>query len=398
MLIVQMDPERFRDSTAGQVIRVGQGEAAYWAFVPHPLPPRLAADWELTAILSDADRALAELAGLGRSMPNPHLLIGPFVRREAVLSSRIEGTQADLADLYAYEAGQLPLPGLEAAPSEADVREVLNYVNALEYGLKRLETLPVSLRLMRELHERLLAGVRGEHATPGEFRRSQNWIGPPGCTLNEATFVPPPLPQMHESLDALEKYLHSQDAYPPLVRLAFIHYQFEAIHPFVDGNGRIGRLLLSLLLVQWQLLPLPLLYLSAYFHRHRQDYYDLLLGVSERGDWRAWLLFFLRGVAEQARDALARARRLQDLREEWHRRLAQARTSALTLRLVDILFTSPILTISQAQRLLKVGSYHSARKHVEKLVSAGILQPEGDATYGKTYVAAEILRIVHDRT
>jgi Fic family protein len=202
---------------------------------------------------------------------------------------------------------------------------------------------------------------------------------------------------MHESLDALEKYLHSQDVYPPLVRLAFIHYQFETIHPFVDGNGRIGRLLLSLLLVQWQLLPLPLLYLSAYFHRHRQDYYDLLLGVSERGDWRAWLLFFLRGVAEQARDAVERARRLQDLREDWHRRLAQARTSALTLRLVDILFTSPILTISQAQRLLKVGSYHSARKNVEKLVSAGILQPEGDATYGKTYIAAEILRIVHDR-
>jgi len=392
-----MDPARFGKSTAGQVIRVGQGEAAYWAFVPHPLPPRLAADWELTAALSEADRALSELAGLGRTMPNPHLLIGPFVRREAVLSSRIEGTQADIADLYAYEAGQLPLPGLEAAPSDADVREVLNYVNALEYGLKRLETLPVSLRLMRELHERLLAGVRGEHATPGEFRRSQNWIGAPGCTLHEATFVPPPLPQMHESLDALETYLHSQDVYPPLVRLAFIHYQFEAIHPFVDGNGRIGRLLLSLLLVQWQLLPLPLLYLSAYFHRYRQDYYDLLLGVSERGDWRAWLLFFLRGVAEQARDALERARRLQDLREEWHRRLAQARTSALTLRLVDILFTSPILTISQAQRLLKVGSYHSARKNVEKLVSAGILQPEGDATYGKTYIAAEILRIVHDR-
>jgi Fic family protein len=392
-----VNPERFRESTAGQVIRVGEGEAAYWAFVPYPLPPRLSADWELIGVLSDADRALSELAGLGRTMPNPHLLIGPFVRREAVLSSRIEGTQADLADLYAYEAGQLPLPGLEAAPSEADVREVLNYVNALEYGLKRLETLPVSLRLMRELHERLLAGVRGEHATPGEFRRSQNWIGPPGCTLNEATFVPPPVPQMHESLDALEKYLHSQDVYPPLVRLAFIHYQFETIHPFVDGNGRIGRLLLSLLLVQWQLLPLPLLYLSAYFHRHRQDYYDLLLGVSERGDWRAWLLFFLRGVAEQARDAVERARRLQDLREDWHRRLAQARTSALTLRLVDILFTSPILTISQAQRLLKVGSYHSARKNVEKLVSAGILQPEGDATYGKTYIAAEILRIVHDR-
>jgi Fic family protein len=282
------------------------------------------------------------------------------------------------------------------APPEADIREVLNYVNALEYGLKRLETLPVSLRLMRELHERLLAGVRGERATPGEFRRTQNWIGSPGCTLNEATFVPPPVPQMYECLDALEKYLHSQDVYPPLVRLAFVHYQFEAIHPFVDGNGRIGRLLISLLLVQWQLLPLPLLYLSAYLYRYRQDYYDLLLGVSERGDWRTWLLFFLRGVAGQARDAVQRTRELQDLREDWHRRLSQARTSALTLRLVDALFVSPILTIPQVQRLLQVGSYHSARKTVEKLVSAGILQQEGEVTYGKVYIAAEILRIVHN--
>ncbi|HOT91454.1 MAG TPA: Fic family protein [Anaerolineae bacterium] len=387
-----MNPEQFRKSTSGQVVRVGQGEAAYWAFVPHPLPPSLPADWELTRALSEADRALSELAGLGRTIPNPHLLIGPFVRREAVLSSRIEGTQANIADLYAYEVGQLPLPGLEAPP-EADVREVLNYVNALEYGLKRLETLPVSLRLMRELHERLLAGVRGEYATPGEFRRSQNWIGPPGCTLNEATFVPPPVPQMHEALDALEKYLHSDDVYPPLLRLALVHHQFEAIHPFVDGNGRIGRLLLSLLLVQWELLPLPLLYLSAYFYRHRQDYYDLLLGVSARGAWRDWLLFFLRGVAEQAGDAAARARRLQDLRETWHQRLAQTRSSALLIRLVDALFDRPILTIPQAQRLLDV-TYPSAQRNVEKLVQAGILQLTGEAVYGKTYMATEIMNVI----
>ncbi|RME90529.1 MAG: Fic family protein [Anaerolineae bacterium] len=391
-----MNPERFRDSKSGQVIQVGKGKTAYWAFVPHPLPPNIPPDWGLTRALSEADRALSELAGLGRTMPNPHLLIGPFVRREAVLSSRIEGTQADITDLYAYEAGQLPQPGAEMHPPESDVREVLNYVNALEYGLKRLNTLPVSLRLMRELHERLLAGVRGEHATPGEFRRAQNWIGPPGCTLNEATFVPPPVPQMHEALDALEKYLHSDDVYPPLLRLALVHYQFEAIHPFVDGNGRIGRLLLSLLLVQWGLLPLPLLYLSAYFYRHRQAYYDLLLAVSERGDWHDWLLFFLRGVAEQAEDATTRAKKLQDLQEEWRTRLAQARTSALALRLADSLFANPILTIPQAQRLLQVGSYHSARKNVEKLVSAGILHPAEETTYGKTYMAIEILRIIHD--
>jgi len=391
-----VNPERFRDSKSGQIIRVGQGEAAYWAFVPHPLPPDVPADWELTRALSEADRALSHLAGLGRTMPNPHLLIGPFVRREAVLSSRIEGTQASITDLYAYEAGPLPLPGMEVSPPESDVREVVNYVNALEYGLERLKTLPVSLRLIRELHGRLLAGVRGEHATPGEFRRTQNWIGPPGCTLNEAAFVPPPVPQMNEALDALEKYLHSDDVYPPLLRLALVHYQFEAIHPFVDGNGRVGRLLLSLLLVQWGLLPSPLLYLSAYFHRHRQEYYDLLLGVSERGAWRDWLLFFLHGVADQAEDALIRARKLQDLRQEWHRRLTQARTSALALRLADALFTAPVLTIPQAQHLLGV-TYRSARRNVEKLVRAGILQLIGEVSYGKTYLAPEIIDVIRDR-
>ncbi len=193
---------------------------------------------------------MSELAGAGRTMPNPHLLIGPFVRREAVLSSRIEGTQADSADLYAYEVGQLPLPGLEPAPPEDDVREVLNYVRALEYGLARLDSLPVSLRLIRELHERLLAGVRRAYATPGEFRRRQNWIGPVNCTLNDASSVPPPVPQMHEALAAFERYLHDAGVHPPLVRLALGHYQFEAIHPFVDGNGHIGRLLISLLLVE----------------------------------------------------------------------------------------------------------------------------------------------------
>ncbi|MGC8838967.1 MAG: Fic family protein [Anaerolineae bacterium] len=388
-----MDPARFRDSTAGRVVRVGQGDTAYWAFVPHPLPPNVPPEWELTRALSEADRALSQLAGLGRTMPNPHLLIGPFVRREAVLSSRIEGTRADITDLYAYEAGQLPLPGMEMPPPESDVREVLNYVNALEYGLERVKTLPVSLRLIRELHGKLMIGVRGGQATPGEFRRSQNWIGPPGCTLKEAVFVPPPVPQMHEALDALEKYLHSANMHPPLVRLAFVHYQFEAIHPFLDGNGRIGRLIISLLLVEWDLLPLPLLYLSAYFHRHRQEYYDLLLRVSEEGAWRDWLLFFLRGVAEQAEDATARAKRLQDLQEDWHRRLSQARSSALALRLADALFLQPILTIPQAQRLLGI-SYPGARRNVEKLVHEGILQPVGEASYGKTYLAREILDVV----
>jgi Fic family protein len=389
-----MNPQRFSKSKAGRLIKVGQGESAYWAFVPHPLPPTLSWSAETVRLLSDADRALGELSGLGRTMPNPHLLIAPFIRREAVLSSRIEGTQTDLADLYAYEAGQLPLfPEIKPPPPEADLREVGNYVKAMEYGLERLNTLPVSLRLIRELHERLMAGVRGEHAYPGEFRRSQNWIGQRGCTLNEAEFVPPPVPEMQEALDAFEKYLHGDDPYPPLIRLALIHYQIEAVHPFVDGNGRIGRLLLSLLLVDWNLLPLPLLYLSAFFEANRQTYYDLLFAVSERGAWLEWVKFFLQGVVEQARDAGIRAKKLQDLQEEWHRRLARARSSGLLFRLADSLFVSPVVSIPQAQRLLEV-TYRSAKLTVEKLAQAGILRQMGESTYGKTYLAEAILEAV----
>jgi Fic family protein len=326
-------------------------------------------------------------------MPNPHLLIGPFIRREAVLSSRIEGTRADVTDLYAYQAGQLSLPGMAPAPPEADVREVHNYVRALEYGLERLETLPVSLRLIREIHRLLLEGVRGERATPGEFRDRQNWLGLGDSTLEDATFVPPPVPQMQEALYALEAYLHSDGEYPPLVRLAMMHYQFEAIHPFIDGNGRVGRLLISLMLVRWGLLPQPLLYLSAFFFRHRQDYYDLLMAVSERGAWAEWVSFFLTGVAEQSEDAVIRARRLQDLRADWHDRLTEARASALLLQLADHIFDSPVITIPQAEKVLGV-TYHTAQRHVERLVDADILHQAGDADYGRTFVAGEILDVI----
>lgn len=377
-------------------MRVGSGVAAYLAFVPNPLPPPLAPDAELTRVLADASYALGELAALGRMMPNPHLLINPFVRREAVLSSRIEGTRASIADVYAYEAGQLRLPGLDQGASESDIREVANYVGALEFGLERLDTLPVSLRLIRELHERLMRGVRGEQMTPGEFRRSQNWIGQPGCTLNDATYVPPPVPEMLEALDAFEKYLHADDSEnSSLVRLAMIHYQFEAIHPFLDGNGRIGRLLISLLLVNWNLLSLPLLYLSAYFERDRAGYYERLLAVSQSGAWRDWVVFFLRGVAEQSRDAASRAKRLQDLQTEWRARLTQQRLSARAIGLTDKLFDTPVLTIPRAQQLLKI-TYHAAQSNVERLVAAGILRQVGEGSYGKMFLAEEILRIVSE--
>ena len=386
-----MNPKDFDHSTSGKPVRAGQSDAAYWAFIPHPLPPELPSDWNLSRQLSNADRSLSELAGLGRSLPNPNLFVAPFLRREAVLSSRIEGTKSGIDDLYFYEAGQMPLPGIEApVPSEADLREVFNYVTALEYGLTRLATLPVSLRLITEIHGHLLKGVRGGHATPGKFRTRQNWIG--GGTINEAVYVPPPVDEMHTGLDSFEKYLHkTDDIYPPLIRLAFIHYQFEAIHPFVDGNGRIGRLLLSLLLISWDLLPLPLLYLSAYFERNRQDYYDLLLAVSQKGNWQDWTMFFLKGVQEQAQDTTRRIKKLQDLQAEWRSRLGAAHANANTVWLLEYLFENPVITIPQSQKLLKVKSYHTAQQIVEKLLALDILHPLGDEAYDRRFYAKDIL-------
>lgn len=383
-------------SAAGRWKTVGRGEEAYRAFVPNPLPPAFPMDIEVVRALSEADRGVGELVGLGRMLPNPQLLLRPFVRREAVLSSRIEGTRANVRDVYAFEAGQLRRPEVAWAPDEADVHEVANYVIALEYGLERLATLPVSLRLVRELHHHLMEGVRGEHATPGEFRRSQNWIGPPGSSLANASYVPPPVAEMHEALDLLERFLHTEGELPPLVRLALMHYQFEAIHPFLDGNGRIGRLLIVLLLADWGLLPSPLLYLSAYFERERDTYLDLLRRVSERGAWRDWLLFFLRGVAEQARDAVTRAQRLQDVREGWRVLLTQGRSSATLLRLAEALFETPVISIPQAAQTLGI-TYRAAQLNVEKLVAAGVLTPFGRRSNTQWFAATAIIEAVESR-
>lgn len=368
---------------------VGAGEARYRAFVPAPLPPTVEFDSELVLALSGADRALGELAGVGRSIPNPQLLIRPFLNREAVLSSRIEGTQAGLQELYEFEAADASA----RSKIHSDVVEVANYVHALEHGLARLPELPLSLRLLREVHEKLMEGVRGGQATPGEFRRSQNWIGRPGCGLNDATFVPPPVPEMQEALSSLEAYLHAEGSLPPLIRIAAIHYQFESIHPFLDGNGRVGRLLISLLLSYWNLLPLPLLYLSAYFERNRQEYYARLLAVSMDGEWREWLVYFLRGVTEESQNASGRLKLLEDLQAEYRQRVLELRASALPLRIVERLFEAPVITARQIQHLFGV-SYNSARLAIDKLMAEGILKSTGDETYGKELVASGIVDIL----
>jgi Fic family protein len=384
-----MDPKAFTSDRAGRIIRV-PGAAGYHAFAPHPLPPELQWTPPLVSALSHADRALAELSALARSLPAPHLLIRPFIRQEAVLSSRIEGTRASLSDLYAYEAGT---PALFEMPD--DVREVHNYVTALEHGLERIRELPLSLRLLREIHGKLLEGVRGEHRTPGEFRRSQNWVGPPGSTPSNAPFVPPPPSEMEACLGAFEEWLHSESDLPPLVRIPLAHYQFEAIHPFLDGNGRVGRLLIIFLMCLWDLLSEPVLYLSACFEARHQDYHDHLLAISQRGAWEEWVAFFLEGVAVQALDARARARRLLELREDHRRRVQSGRTAARLLQAVDLLFARPVITIPILVSALHL-NFPPAQRYVDQLCALGILREVTGKARNRVYVAEEILRVVQE--
>jgi Fic family protein len=382
-----MQPEAFQNSSAGRLVRQPTG---YWAFVPNPLPPAI--DWSpaLVGALSDADRAVGELAGLGRSLPNPDLLIKPFVRREAVLSSRIEGTRASVSDLYTYEAVQLALFELPD-----DVREVKNYVRALNYGLARLEAFPLSLRFIRELHRELMQGVRGEQRTPGEFRRSQNWIGGPRSTLSDAEFVPPPPAEMREALHDLEQFIHAESDLPPLVRIALIHYQFEAIHPFLDGNGRVGRLLINLLLYAWDLLPHPLLYISAYFSAQRAAYYDGLMAVSRQGAWEAWLLFFLEGVRAQSLDSVNLILRLQALQERYRALFQKERASARLLQVVDALFEQPVFTVPQLAERLDI-TYPTALRYVNRLADKEVVREVTGRARDRVFSAAAIVEAVSE--
>jgi len=356
--------------------------SGYAAFVPATLPPRIEHDAGLVAALSRADAALSELSGLGRYLPNPHLLLASYVRREAVLSSRIEGTRVSLSELLLGEVA-------ETTPeSDPEQQEVRNYVVALEHGIARLQSgFPLSLRLVREIHAHLMMGVRGAHATPGEFRRSQNWIGPAGSTPQTASYVPPPPAEMTDLLGDWERYTHRRDETPDLIRCALLHEQFEAIHPFLDGNGRVGRLLISLFLIERGRLSQPLLYLSAYIEEHRHDYYDLLQRVRTDCDWSGWLRFFLEGTAETARAALLQAAALMDLREDLHSRL---RGSPRALALADALFVNPYLNAARAVQILGV-SDPTARQAIRVLEDAGVLEPITERVWGRVYVARPVL-------
>jgi Fic family protein len=375
----------FSENKHGDIVRTLQG---YDAYVPRGLPPPIEPSWELSQKTSDADRALSELAGVSRTLPNPHLFINSFLRREAVLSSRIEGTQASLSDLFFFEAGG-------ERPNQSDVNEVANYVKALNYALDRVKELPFSVRLMCEIHEKLMSGVRGDEArlTPGRVRTSQNWIGRPGSALTDAAYVPPPVDEMNTALSALEKYIHSTSALPPLVKLALIHYQFEAIHPFLDGNGRVGRLLITLWLVNEGLLQQPILYLSSYFEHTRDDYYRLLLAVSQRGAWQEWIEYFLFGVKEQSNDAIKRAHLIIDLWTIYRRRFQGERQSVSVLKLLDEIIAIPVITYRKAESILNV-TPRAARQNIDKLVESGLLREVTNRERNKIFVATEIISIL----
>jgi len=377
-----LDPKDFHSDKAGKVVRVSTG---YWAFVPAPLPPEVLYDEALAILLSQADAALSELSGLGRYLPNPDLLIRPYINREAVASSRIEGTQAGLADLLLDEVEP------RRTPSDSDVKEVANYVSALNHGIGRLGELPLSGRLITEMHAQLMRGVRGGQQTPGEFRRSQNWIGPPGCTLANATYAPPPHhPEMHECLKHWENFMHVRGTMPELVQCALIHEHFEAIHPFLDGNGRIGRLLITLFLIERGRLSKPLLYLSSYIERTRNDYYALLQRIRTHGEWSEWLRYFLTAVRETARSAIEQSQALLRLREESRPRLGKNHRA---LALLDELFINPYVSIARASERLGVAA-PTAAKTIAILESSGLLTEITGRDWGRLWVASPILRAV----
>ena len=350
---------------AGHFVPQGEG---YSAFVPNPLPPSPPVDLEadLLGLLEQAGTELGRLDGIARVIPDPDFFVSMYVRREAVLSSQIEGTQSTLEDLLEREIGE------GVGDERSDVLDIVNYVTAMNFGLKRLDKLPVSLRLIREIHRELLRDGRGSRATPGEFRTIQNWIGPEGATIEQATFIPPPVPEMKKALASLETFLHEDGRYSTLIEVGLAHAQFETIHPFLDGNGRVGRLLNTFLLVQRGVLRQPLLYLSYYFKLHRTEYYDRLMAIRLKGDWEAWLRFFLSGVVQTAREATSTAEQIFELRERHRKMIIERGLGDNALLLLSELFQRPLTNINLAAQITGT-TYPTASRLIAGLEELEIL-------------------------
>lgn len=332
------------NSRAGRVVENTNG---YSAFIPKNLPPDppLEINSEMIRLLSEADRKLGRLDGITQILPNPELFVAMYVQKEAVLSSQIEGTQASLSDVLQLNSKD---------EKRGDIGEVVNYVKAMNYGLERLKDFPLSLRLIREIHAKLLEGARGSNRNPGEFRRSQNWIGPAGCSLSDARYVPPTVPDMKNALAHLENYFYEEDNLPALIKIALIHSQFETIHPFLDGNGRMGRLLITFWLCHQEILSQPLLYLSYYFKRNRIEYYDRLMAVRENGDWEGWVAFFLKGVAETADEATKTAKEILELKKECDSMILSKKYDSVHSALAELIFEVPVVNRSVVAEKLHI--------------------------------------------
>ena len=365
-------PDQFTAPEFGRVTKKPGEKWAFWYFEPASMPRDLVMEPRTVLALSKADAALGRLSGVGRLIRDPSILVGPYLTREAVASSRIEGTQASLSDVFKAEAG-------DQSDEDDDVQEVINYERALYRGIGLLEKLPISGRLILEVHKVLLSGVRGQEKLPGEFRRSPVWIGSPTDSPDTAAFVPPLPEHVAEALADWEKFVNETDGLPVLVVCALMHYQFETIHPFLDGNGRVGRLLIMLLLIERKVLELPLLYVSAYMEQNRREYYDRLQAVRERGEIQEWLQFFLTAVHRQASDAEVRAGRLVDLREEYRARLQ--RKKSRVVEVAELLFSNPFVTVKRVENALEVTN-QGARNLIDSLEKSGILRKVGASGRG----------------
>jgi Fic family protein len=375
----------------GRLVIQQKGVDGYSAFVPNPLPPKppLMIDDEMSRLMERANRALGRLDGCTYTLPNPDLFLYMYVRKEAVLSSQIEGTQASLDDLLEYE-GEI---GGKSSPD--DINEVSNYVDAMNYGLERLRELPLSLRLIGEIHARLMAGIRGGHKSPGEFRASQNWIG--GTRPGNAAFVPPPAHEVLPCLGDLEKFIHDETV-PPLLKAGLAHAQFETIHPFLDGNGRMGRLLISFILCHDQVLEKPLLYLSLFFKKYRQEYYERLNAVRRDGDWEGWIKFYLQGVYEISKQATDAAKAIMDLMAQDRQKAAGlGKASPTALALLDILYRRPYVTIPYVARELGISS-PAASKAVANLTTLGILKEVSGKKRDRVFLHESYLSIIREGT
>jgi len=384
---------KLESTRAGMLMNTTRG---YSSFVPHNLPPDppIVIDSEMQKLLSLADRKLGRLDGITQILPNPELFVAMYVKKEAVLSAQIEGTQASLVDV-------LNAPSTDSQPDQSynEVSEVINYVNAMNWGLENLKTLPLSLRLIRNIHKILLEDVRGFNKNPGEFRKTQNWIGPQGCTLETATFIPPTVDEMQKAMGDLENYIYQDDDIPALIKIALIHAQFETIHPFLDGNGRMGRLLITFWLCQQEILSQPLLYLSYYFKQNRTEYYDRLMNVRTKGDWENWIKFFLRGVASVSDEATESAKNIISLQNYYSEMLYKAdKSSGNYIALLNVLFEKPIITKKEISDLIGV-SLPTAGSIVDIFSELGILcdyTPEKKRY--KSYAFKEYLNILQKGT